>query len=138
MPSISFCLSIFFLFFFIMPLCLVFYNTVKQRLSIDVLITTIARRSNRLLPALVCTPKIFFRVCLFKLWFLLTQILRNNFRFDEKIGSLNVWPPWKFYFLTVRGGKMSVNFKWCHIYLQYIFERFLWFRFERFLKFEVC
>ena len=38
-----------------MPLCLVFYNTVKQRLSIDVLITTIARRSNRLLPALVKT-----------------------------------------------------------------------------------
>ena len=64
---------------------------------------------------MVRTPKIFFRVCLFKLWFLLTQILRNNFRFDEKIGSLNVRPPWKFYSLTVRGGKMSVNFKWCHI-----------------------
>ena len=36
-----------------MPLYLVFYNTVKRRLSIAVLITTIARRSNRLLPALV-------------------------------------------------------------------------------------
>ena len=35
-----------------MPLYLVFYNTVKRRLSIAVLITTIARRSNRQLPAL--------------------------------------------------------------------------------------
>ena len=42
-------------------------------------------------------------------------ILTNPDFFDEKIGSLNVRPPWKFYFLTVRGGKMSVNFKWCHI-----------------------
>ena len=49
---------------------------------------------------MVSTPKIFFRVRLFKLWFWLTQILRNNFRFDEKIDSLNVRPPWKFYFLT--------------------------------------
>ena len=36
-----------------MPLYLVFYNTVKRRLSIAVLITTIARRSNRLLPTLI-------------------------------------------------------------------------------------
>ena len=32
-----------------------FYNTVKQRLSIDVLISIIARRSSRLLPTLVPT-----------------------------------------------------------------------------------
>ena len=66
---------------------------------------------------MVRTPKIFFRVCLLKWWFWLNQILRNNFRFDEKIGSLNVRHPWKFYFLTVRGGKISVNFKWCHIHI---------------------
>ena len=71
---------------------------------------------------MVRTPKIFFRVCLFKLLFWLAQILRNNFRFDEKIGSLNVRPPWTFYFLTVRGGKMSVNFKWCHIDIGIIYE----------------
>ena len=63
---------------------------------------------------------LFSRVCLVKFWFWLTQILRNNFCFNEKIASLKMRPPWKFYFLTIFGGEMSVCFKWCHIYM-YIF-----------------